>query len=110
MIMARTGASQTVTVQRRKTHNKSRYGCRNCKIRKVKVGRTFPVVEYRKASLIHILIQCDESRPHCQKCSDYGVVCNYNNPLAPNLQMIGATTQRSPPLEMYGRSPYTRGI
>ncbi|KAJ5710032.1 hypothetical protein N7493_009624 [Penicillium malachiteum] len=36
---------------------KSRYGCRNCKLRKVK---------------------CDETRPHCLRCRTYGVQRNFN--------------------------------
>ncbi|KAJ5723148.1 hypothetical protein N7488_001183, partial [Penicillium malachiteum] len=36
---------------------KSRYGCRNCKLRKVK---------------------CDEARPHCLRCRTYGIQCNFN--------------------------------
>ncbi|KIW11072.1 hypothetical protein PV08_10371 [Exophiala spinifera] len=39
------------------THRKSRKGCRNCKIRKVK---------------------CDETRPRCDKCDKYGILCNYD--------------------------------
>ncbi|KAI6900223.1 hypothetical protein KC318_g12495 [Hortaea werneckii] len=35
---------------------RSRYGCRNCKLRKVK---------------------CDEVRPRCKRCSSFGVTCNY---------------------------------
>ncbi|KAF3398110.1 hypothetical protein F1880_005993 [Penicillium rolfsii] len=43
--------------RRRRPHTKSRRGCRNCKLRHVK---------------------CDESQPQCQKCLDFGVICNYN--------------------------------
>ncbi|KAJ9636141.1 hypothetical protein H2204_005413 [Knufia peltigerae] len=39
------------------THRKSRQGCRNCKLRKVK---------------------CDETRPRCDKCDRYGILCNYD--------------------------------
>ncbi|KAE8418128.1 hypothetical protein BDV36DRAFT_283255 [Aspergillus pseudocaelatus] len=49
----------------RKAHRKSRNGCRNCKLRRVK---------------------CDEVQPACQRCSAYGVLCNYG-PDAPDLQM-----------------------
>jgi len=39
------------------SHRKSRQGCRNCKLRKIK---------------------CDESRPSCAKCQNYGILCNYD--------------------------------
>ncbi|KAE8384265.1 hypothetical protein BDV23DRAFT_177189 [Aspergillus alliaceus] len=41
----------------RRTHHKSRSGCRNCKSRRVK---------------------CDETRPECTRCQVYGVTCDYN--------------------------------
>uniref|UniRef100_A0A093V972 Sterol regulatory element-binding protein ECM22 n=1 Tax=Talaromyces marneffei PM1 TaxID=1077442 RepID=A0A093V972_TALMA len=44
---------------------RSRRGCRNCKLRKVK---------------------CDELRPHCQGCRTYGVLCNYDANV-PELQL-----------------------
>ncbi|KAF2703130.1 hypothetical protein K504DRAFT_508307 [Pleomassaria siparia CBS 279.74] len=43
--------------RKRKSHAKSRKGCGNCKLRRVK---------------------CDEKRPQCQKCVSYGVSCNYD--------------------------------
>ncbi|OGM48675.1 hypothetical protein ABOM_001980 [Aspergillus bombycis] len=49
----------------RKAHRKSRNGCRNCKLRRVK---------------------CDEVQPACRRCSAYGVLCNYGSD-APDLQM-----------------------
>lgn len=42
-----------------KTHTKSRRGCGNCKLRRVK---------------------CDENRPQCDKCIAFGVLCNYRVP------------------------------
>ncbi|KAK4946080.1 hypothetical protein LTR10_014882 [Elasticomyces elasticus] len=38
-------------------HRKSRTGCRNCKLRKVR---------------------CDETHPRCIKCDTYGILCNYD--------------------------------
>ncbi|KAF4343787.1 C6 finger domain protein [Fusarium beomiforme] len=35
---------------------RSRFGCRNCKLRKLK---------------------CDETKPQCMKCQTYGVLCNF---------------------------------
>ncbi|KAF2502819.1 hypothetical protein BU16DRAFT_498661 [Lophium mytilinum] len=49
----------TLTVsgkRKRRSYNKSRFGCRNCKLRRVK---------------------CDEAKPQCQRCKDYGVLCNF---------------------------------
>lgn len=60
--------SEISAVRKRRAHNKSRRGCRNCKLRRVK---------------------CDETRPQCQKCSVYGVVCNYD-PNTPDLQVASA--------------------
>ncbi|KAJ5806758.1 hypothetical protein N7474_010350 [Penicillium riverlandense] len=42
--------------RKRRFHTKSRQGCGNCKLRRVK---------------------CDETRPQCQKCHSFGVWCNY---------------------------------
>ncbi|KAH8890625.1 putative C6 finger domain protein [Thozetella sp. PMI_491] len=44
---------------------RSRRGCRNCKLRKVK---------------------CDETRPYCQSCRSFGVVCNFAADV-PDLQL-----------------------
>lgn len=46
------------TGRRPRTHKKSRRGCGNCKIRKVK---------------------CDESKPMCKNCGAYGTFCNYDS-------------------------------
>lgn len=50
--------------RKRKAHKKSRLGCRNCKLRRVK---------------------CNESRPMCGQCLEFGVICNYD-PTIPDLQ------------------------
>ncbi|KAJ5097228.1 hypothetical protein N7456_007949 [Penicillium angulare] len=47
----------TRETRQRRTHTKSRRGCRNCKLRRTK---------------------CDEGQPQCTKCLSFGVVCNYN--------------------------------
>jgi hypothetical protein len=52
------------SVRKRKAHKKSRYGCRNCKLRRVK---------------------CCETQPACHQCLRFGVACNYN-PSIPDLQ------------------------
>ncbi|MCJ1435841.1 hypothetical protein MMC27_005217 [Xylographa pallens] len=49
---------QKETTRRLKAHKKSRGGCGNCKLRKVK---------------------CDETRPMCKRCDAYGTFCNYDS-------------------------------
>ncbi|KAJ1709234.1 hypothetical protein NYO67_8631 [Aspergillus flavus] len=64
----KSGKQKEVAIPRlriRKAHRKSRQGCRNCKLRRVK---------------------CDEVQPSCQRCTAYGVLCNYGSD-APDLQM-----------------------
>lgn len=56
------------SLRKRKAHRKSRSGCRNCKLRRVK---------------------CAEERPSCEKCLQFGVLCNYA-PNVPDLQPISA--------------------
>ncbi|PKK48018.1 hypothetical protein CI102_5521 [Trichoderma harzianum] len=43
-------------VRERRSMTRSRFGCRNCKLRKVK---------------------CDESKPCCKRCISFGVLCNF---------------------------------
>lgn len=57
-------------VRKRKPHKKSRLGCRNCKLRRVK---------------------CNELRPMCEQCLDFGVLCNYNSNI-PDLQPRSSST------------------
>lgn len=56
--------------RKRKAHKKSRLGCRNCKLRRVK---------------------CNESRPMCGQCLEFGVICNYD-PTIPDLQPHAAAS------------------
>ncbi|RDW80071.1 hypothetical protein BP6252_04709 [Coleophoma cylindrospora] len=67
--------------QKRKAHKKSRSGCRNCKLRRVK---------------------CDESKPHCRKCNSFGVSCNYD-PKAADLE-ISARGTATAKLQKLGES------
>ncbi|KAJ5578239.1 uncharacterized protein N7459_007203 [Penicillium hispanicum] len=64
--------------RRRRAHTKSRRGCRNCKLRRVK---------------------CDEGRPQCQKCLSFGVACNYNAPHEADLE---PTWQVGSPKDSFG--------
>ncbi|KAI9041127.1 Zn(II)2Cys6 transcription factor domain-containing protein [Aspergillus affinis] len=52
--------------RQRRAHRKSRQGCRNCKLWRVK---------------------CDETKPECVKCRSYGVVCYYDVVPSPDLQL-----------------------
>ncbi|KAF2625099.1 hypothetical protein BU25DRAFT_450198 [Macroventuria anomochaeta] len=45
------------TARKRRAHAKSRKGCGNCKLRRIK---------------------CDEAQPSCKKCKLYGVSCDYS--------------------------------
>ncbi|KAJ9611471.1 hypothetical protein H2200_004655 [Cladophialophora chaetospira] len=58
------------TVRKRKAHKKSRLGCRNCKLRRVK---------------------CSEARPYCTQCLEFGVLCNYDSRI-PDLQPLAAAS------------------
>ncbi|PGH14750.1 hypothetical protein AJ80_05794 [Polytolypa hystricis UAMH7299] len=49
--------AEPMTSRKRKVHKKSRQGCGNCKLRRVK---------------------CDENKPQCKKCMDFGVSCSYD--------------------------------
>lgn len=50
-------APESDASRKRKAHKKSRGGCHNCKLRRVK---------------------CDETKPRCQNCLSYSVACNYS--------------------------------
>ena len=83
--------------RKRRAHQKSRRGCRNCKLRRVKVRGLTPPANYslRSISWGRLLLtipphKCDEARPGCRQCNSFGVSCNYD-PNAPDLQ----TTYRS---------------
>ncbi|KAI1261651.1 hypothetical protein F5Y18DRAFT_196414 [Xylariaceae sp. FL1019] len=57
-----------------KRQRKSRFGCKNCKLRKLK---------------------CDETKPQCLRCRQYGVVCNFGLTNVSDLQPL--SEQRSKP-------------
>lgn len=73
-----------------RTPRRSRFGCRNCKLRKLKVsgiwppGLNSPVVDCSK-------YQCDECKPQCQRCSSFGILCNFMSNV-PDLQSVAADT------------------
>ncbi|PWY88252.1 hypothetical protein BO70DRAFT_385470 [Aspergillus heteromorphus CBS 117.55] len=55
-----------------KAPRRSRYGCRNCKLRKLK---------------------CDEAKPQCKRCCSFGLLCNFVSNV-PDLQPVAADTGR----------------
>ncbi|KAL4929752.1 Zn(II)2Cys6 transcription factor domain-containing protein [Aspergillus undulatus] len=67
---------QKLHVCERKTRvrHRSRFGCRNCKLRKLK---------------------CDEVKPQCRKCRLYGVLCNFISNV-PDLHPVAACADTKP--------------
>lgn len=56
----------------RRAHKKSRHGCTICKSRRVKVSFSI------QCSVFDInQVQCDERRPACLRCENYGAECVY---------------------------------
>ncbi|KAI1131409.1 hypothetical protein F5Y10DRAFT_233606 [Nemania abortiva] len=74
----------------RRVKRRSRYGCRNCKLRKIK---------------------CDESRPQCKRCASFGLLCNIVlgipdlQPITHDSRGLLATLSRVEP-----RAPLTNSI
>lgn len=105
-----TKPSKTMTVQKsapkegiarkRRAHQKSRRGCRNCKSYLVPSSRLDEANHTRQTSkgqsksspLLCINIpyrptnQCDETRPACSKCISFSVTCNYDSGSKADLQ------------------------
>lgn len=63
-------ANQQLSSRKRRIHRKSRSGCRNCRLRRVK---------------------CDEGKPLCDRCTEFGVSCNYD-PTVSDLQPLQGST------------------
>jgi len=65
MTASKTATAEATTApdgnRQRRAHKKSRRGCSGCKLRRVK---------------------CDERRPACLKCKDFGVACNYDGKIS----------------------------
>ncbi|KAE9365854.1 hypothetical protein N431DRAFT_352320 [Stipitochalara longipes BDJ] len=55
----------------RAAHNKSRNGCHNCKLRRIK---------------------CDESRPHCDQCVNRGAQCDFEDVSTSSSQAASSTS------------------
>ncbi|KAI0136693.1 hypothetical protein BJ170DRAFT_728101 [Xylariales sp. AK1849] len=78
---------------RRKAHEKSRYGCANCKLKSVK---------------------CDETWPSCAECRSFSIRCVYGPRLSPDTLMVepsfkvdfATPTVRTPPAPLPMSSSY----
>jgi hypothetical protein len=55
------GTTAADSNRQRRAHKKSRRGCSSCKLRRVK---------------------CDERRPACHRCKDFGVGCSYDGKIS----------------------------
>ncbi|KAH7026455.1 uncharacterized protein B0I36DRAFT_352308 [Microdochium trichocladiopsis] len=71
----------------RRSHKKSRAGCKRCKSRKIK---------------------CDENHPRCGNCTKHGVPCDFEYPELAS-SFAAAETPRVPPSE-YAGSPASSGF
>lgn len=82
-----------IEVQQTRTRQRSRFGCRNCKLRKLKV-RALAFQKTRCSLLTGLTwpIKCDESKPNCKRCSSFGVLCNFMSGI-PDLQPVAADTR-----------------
>ncbi|CAH0059714.1 unnamed protein product [Clonostachys solani] len=84
----------------RRSHKKSRAGCRRCKVRKIKVAR--------------LDLQCDEVHPRCGNCVKHGVPCDFEAPevadeLAPVATPVSVSTVPSTPIPMQPPIPVAAG-
>ncbi|KAI0454809.1 hypothetical protein F5B21DRAFT_474331 [Xylaria acuta] len=72
----------------RRTMRRSRFGCRNCKLRKLK---------------------CDEGKPQCKKCSSFRLVCSFM-PDVPDLQPVADDLMRSSVVRGAEPQPLLAGV
>jgi hypothetical protein len=81
----------------RRAKRRSRFGCRNCKLRKLKVGVDICVPQkYRSADRV---FECDEGKPQCKRCTSFRILCNFA-PNIPDLQPIADDSVRSLVIQM----------
>jgi hypothetical protein len=83
----------TREVQESTAKRRSRFGCRNCKLRKLKVGNPRLSVDGMIADRLSWTTKCDEGKPQCKRCRSFGVLCNFMSNM-PDLQPIAADTGR----------------
>jgi hypothetical protein len=93
---------------RRKSHRKSRNGCARCKRRRIKVRCVSLAILGRIATKTR---QCDETKPACTKCVDFGIACDYNTstPLSgnPSLERSKFFNTQGPPAPRQRGRPRT---
>ncbi|KAM7195122.1 hypothetical protein V8F20_007672 [Naviculisporaceae sp. PSN 640] len=71
----------------RRSHKKSRAGCRRCKFRKIK---------------------CDEVHPRCGNCVKHGVDCDFEHPeIIADIQAAAAAASAASPASTGSRTPFT---
>ncbi|PHH55453.1 Sterol uptake control protein 2 [Ceratocystis fimbriata CBS 114723] len=79
------GSGGAVLGVSRRTHPKSRTGCRTCKIRKIK---------------------CDEERPSCRNCIKHGVTCPYITPSSSATTPSGTISAAASPIPASSLLPH----
>ena len=87
--------------RKRKAHKKSRQGCKNCKLRRVKVRQDETSTQGFTLTDLACRGQCDEAKPACKRCLEFGVECNYGpcyDETSSELQVPGGSVfQLTPP-------------
>ncbi|KAJ5257147.1 hypothetical protein N7478_013251 [Penicillium angulare] len=86
------GSGPPGVAKRQQYRRHSRYGCRNCKLRKVK---------------------CDEARPQCLRCRAYGVQCTFTHNTTDLQPLLESREQNNPKSNHPDSSPrasITNGI
>lgn len=75
----RGGASSSSASGPRRSHQKSRLGCRTCKSRKIKASAPFIFLQViiSADTGIDLLIKCDEQKPACGNCIRHHVNCDF---------------------------------
>jgi hypothetical protein len=82
--------SEKVGCRKLRTHRKSRLGCKNCRLRRVKVGK-LPHHSILRMTSTKPRLQCDEAKPRCKRCTTFGVFCNYDSSQSDlQLSVVGA--------------------
>jgi hypothetical protein len=77
--MSRTGTispqhGKSKTPKKRRSHSRSRRGCGNCRLRRVKVPIHVSPLSISKGYLTQ---KCDEKRPGCERCQKAHISCTY---------------------------------
>lgn len=91
----------------RRSHKKSRAGCRRCKTRKIKVRLHVNLIN-QDTDRDFSPLQCDEVHPRCGNCVKHGVACDFERPevLAELQTSVGSPS--TPGSSVDFRSPIVR--